>query len=39
VTHGNSPTTDAEKRARVTRKYLTNGTISDRRGSFKRSKS
>ena len=39
VTHGNSPMTDAEKRARVTRKYLTKGTISDRRGSFKRSKS
>jgi peptidoglycan hydrolase-like protein with peptidoglycan-binding domain len=39
VTHGNSPMTDAEKRGRVTRKYLTNGTISDRRGSFKRSKS
>jgi hypothetical protein len=31
--------TDAEKRARVTRKYLKNGTISDRRGSFKRSMS
>lgn len=31
--------TDPEKRARVTKKYLTNGTISDRRGSFKRSKS
>lgn len=39
VTYGNSPMTDAEKRARVTRKYLTNGTISDRRGSFKRSRS
>jgi peptidoglycan hydrolase-like protein with peptidoglycan-binding domain len=39
VTHGNSPMTDAEKRGRVTRKYLKNGTISDRRGSFKRSKS
>lgn len=37
VNHGNSPMTDAGKRARVTRKYLTNGTISDRRGSFKRS--
>ena len=31
--------TDPEKRARVTKKYLTNGTISDRRGSFKRSTS
>ncbi len=31
--------TDPEKRARVTKKYLTNGTISNRRGSFKRSKS
>jgi hypothetical protein len=39
VTHGRSPMTDAEKRGRVTRKYLKNGTISDRRGSFKRSKS
>ncbi len=39
VTHGNSPMTDAEKRARVTKKYVTHGTISDRRGSFKRSKS
>jgi hypothetical protein len=39
VTHGHSPMTDAEKRGRVTRKYLANGTISDRRGSFKRSKS
>ena len=28
--------TDAEKRARVTRKYLRRGIISDRRGSFKR---
>ncbi len=37
VTHGGSPMTDAEKRARVTKKYLTNGIISDRRGSFKRS--
>ncbi len=37
VTHGRSPMTDAEKRARVTKKYLTNGVISDRRGSFKRS--
>jgi len=39
VTHGRSPMTDAEKRARVTKKYLTSGTISDRRGSFKRSSS
>jgi peptidoglycan hydrolase-like protein with peptidoglycan-binding domain len=39
VTYGRSPMTDAEKRARVTKKYLTNGTISDRRGSFKRSAS
>ena len=31
--------TNAEKRARVTKKYLTNGTISNRRSSFKRSKS
>jgi peptidoglycan hydrolase-like protein with peptidoglycan-binding domain len=36
VTYGRSPMTDAVKRARVTKKYLTNGTISDRRGSFKR---
>jgi peptidoglycan hydrolase-like protein with peptidoglycan-binding domain len=39
VTHGRSPMTDAGKRARVTKRYLTNGTISDRRGSFKRSSS
>jgi hypothetical protein len=39
VTYGRSPMTDAEKRARVTKKYLTKGTISDRRGSFKRSSS
>jgi peptidoglycan hydrolase-like protein with peptidoglycan-binding domain len=39
VTYGKSPMTDAEKRARVTKKYLTNGIISDRRGSFKRSSS
>ena len=39
VTYGRSPMTDAEKRARVTKKYLTNGIISDRRGSFKRSSS
>ncbi|MDH5537286.1 MAG: hypothetical protein OEZ08_17170, partial [Betaproteobacteria bacterium] len=31
--------TDAEKRAQVTRKYLTQGIISDRRGSFKRASS
>jgi peptidoglycan hydrolase-like protein with peptidoglycan-binding domain len=31
--------TDPEKRARVTRKYLTRGIISDRRGSFRRSSS
>jgi peptidoglycan hydrolase-like protein with peptidoglycan-binding domain len=37
VTYGRSPMTDAEKRARVTKKYLTKGIISDRRGSFKRS--
>ena len=39
VTHGRSPMTDAAKRARVTKKYLTNGIISDRRGSFRRSSS
>jgi len=39
VNHGSSPMTDAGKRARVTKKYLTDGTISDRRGSFKRSSS
>ena len=39
VTYGRSPMTDAEKRARVTKKYLTDGIISDRRGSFKRSSS
>jgi peptidoglycan hydrolase-like protein with peptidoglycan-binding domain len=39
ATYGRYPMTDAEKRARVTMKYLTNGTISDRRGSFKRSSS
>ena len=37
VNYGGSPMTDAEKRARMTKKYLTNGIISDRRGSFKRS--
>lgn len=31
--------TDPEKRARVTKKYLTNGIISNQRGSFKRSSS
>ncbi len=36
VTHGRSPMTDAAKRGRVTKKYLTNGIISDQRGSFKR---
>ena len=39
VTYGQSPMTDAEKRARVTKKYLANGIISDRRGSFKRASS
>jgi len=39
TTYGNSPMTDADKRARVTKKYLTNGTISNSRGSFKRSRS
>ena len=39
ITHGRNPMTDAEKRARVTKKYLTNGIVSDRRGSFKRSSS
>jgi peptidoglycan hydrolase-like protein with peptidoglycan-binding domain len=34
-TYGRYPMTDAAKRARVTRKYLDNGTISDRRGSFR----
>jgi peptidoglycan hydrolase-like protein with peptidoglycan-binding domain len=34
-THGSSPMTDAAKRARVTKKYLTRGVISDERGSFK----
>ena len=36
-TYGRYPMTDAAKRARVTRKYLDNGTISDLRGSFRRS--
>jgi len=36
VTYGRFPMTDAEKRGRVTKKYLTNDTISDHRGSFKR---
>ncbi len=39
VNYGRSPMTDAEKRARVTKKYLAEGIISDRRGSFKRSES
>jgi hypothetical protein len=39
ITYGRSPMTDAEKRARVTKKYLTRGAISDHRGSFKRSSS
>jgi HEAT repeat protein len=34
VTHGSSPMTDAEKRARVTKKYLDLGVVSDSRGSF-----
>ena len=38
-TYGKYPMTDAAKRARVTKKYLTDGIISDRRGSFKRSSS
>jgi peptidoglycan hydrolase-like protein with peptidoglycan-binding domain len=38
VKHGKSPMTDAEKRARVTRKYLDRGVISDRRGSFERAR-
>jgi hypothetical protein len=33
-THGRYPMTDAEKRAKVTKKYLESGTISDERGSF-----
>lgn len=33
--HGRSPMTDAKKRARVTKKYLTRGIISDERGSFR----
>ncbi len=36
VTYGKYPMTDAEKRARVTRRYLNKGVISDRRGSFRR---
>ena len=35
-TFGSRPMTDAAKRARVTRRYLERGLISDRRGSFKR---
>ena len=38
VTYGGSPMTDAAKRARVTKKYLDRGAISDSRGSFKRSR-
>ncbi len=38
VTHGRFPMTDAEKRARVTKRYVDRGVISDRRGSFKRGK-
>ncbi len=38
VTYGSSPMTDAPKRARVTKKYLARGVISDRRGSFERSR-
>ncbi len=38
VTHGGSPMTDAAKRARVTKKYLDRGVISDQRGSFERSR-
>ncbi len=34
-THGRSPMTDAAKRAKVTKKYLTKGIISGERGSFK----
>ena len=33
-TYGRWPMTDADKRAEVTRSYLTRGIISDRRGSF-----
>ena len=39
VTHGASPMTDAEKRARVTKKYLDRGVISDHRGSYQRARS
>ena len=38
VSYGSTPMTDAAKRARITKKYVANGTISDRRGSFKRSR-
>jgi hypothetical protein len=34
-TYGRSPMTDANRRADVTKKYLDNGIISDKRGSFK----
>ncbi len=33
-THGRSPMTDARKRANVTKRYVENGTISAKRGSF-----
>lgn len=33
-TYGSTPMTDARKRAEVTKKYLTDGAISDERGSF-----
>ena len=38
VNYGRSPMTDAEKRARVTKKHLAQGIISDHRGSFKRAR-
>lgn len=38
VNYGRTPMTHARKRERVTKKYVANGTISDRRGSFKRSR-
>jgi len=34
-TYGRSPMTDANRRAKVTKKYLDKGIISDKRGSFK----
>ena len=39
VNYGRSPMTAAEKRARVTKKYLAQGIISDHRGSFRRTRS